>query len=248
MAKSLAFSGQSPRLPHLVRGGGQAGELRDTRSDVDSAFELLESRDTTLGYPEIDWLDGGAPAAAGGAAVIKGRKLLQAQTFAAVTIGASLEIIACTPGIAGNAYTVVVVDVTGGGLVVSMTANALEIDLGGATPDEDDIATALNNAGADNYQILRANSGGGAAFGVAAVASLVGGVGEGWECLVSGVVSPITHDVGAAVSAANLTETETSVTIPNLTSEVDARAAADLAQITIKSNNVMTQAMTVVLA
>lgn len=247
MANSLAFSGQSPRLPHLLRGGGQSGELRDTRGDVDAAFELLESRDTTLVYPEIDWLDGGAPAAAGGAAVIKGRGLLQGQTFAAITIGASLELIACTPGLVGNDYTVTVVSTTGG-LAITMVTGALKIDLGGATPDEDTIATALNNAGAANYQLIRANSGGGAAFGVVAATPLVGGLGEGWECLVSGIVCPITHDVGAATSAANLTETATSVTVPNLTAAGDARAAADLAQITIRSNNVMTQAMTIVLA
>ena len=229
---SKAMASQGPAKPHLTTGkGGVAGEVDDLRKDVDAGFETLESR---TGYPDIHWVDGGL-VAAGGDHVIKGAGLLAGQTFASVTLGASLEIIMRVPGAAGNDESVEVVDSGGvGGLAVSYAAHKLTIDLDGAAPDEDTIATAINNAGVASP--LRANSGGGAAFGTVAETSLTGGAGDGWECKVTGEDAPIKFDTGAATSSANLTETEATVTVPNLTGLGDARAAGDVATLEVVSD------------
>jgi len=234
---SKAFSGQHPQRPHLLRGGGTGKEIRDTRADVDTALELLEGRDPVLEYPELDAIDGAGPAAAGGDMAMVGRFLLQGQTFASVTLGASLEIIACRPGEAGNDYSVEVIDSGGvGGLAVSYAASKLTIDLDGAAPDEDTIATAINNAGVGSYQLIRANSGGGAAFGTVAEQNLAGGAGDGWSCTVGGKDAPILHDVGAATSAANLTETAVTVTVPALAPLI----ATDKAKVYVETDNIRT--------
>jgi len=228
---SKAMESQGAAKPHLTTGkGGVAGEVDDLRKDVDAGFETLESRS---GYPDIHWVDGGL-VAVGGDHVIKGAGLLAGQTFASVTLGASLEIIMRVPGAAGNDESVEVVDSGGGGLAVSYAANKLSIDLGGAAPNEDTIATAVNSAlvGAP----VRANSGGGEAFGTVAETSLTGGAGDGWECKVTGEDAPIKFDTGAATSSANLTETEATVTVPDLTGLGDARAAGDVATLEVVSD------------
>lgn len=213
--RSKAFGGKSPRKSHLVRpSGGMGAEIYDVRKDVEEAFTSAEGRPAADEYPELDYIDGAGPAAAGGDMVLVGRKLLAGQDFASVTLGASLEIIMREPGEAGNDESVEVVDSAGGGLAVTYAANKLSIDLGGATPDEDTIATAVNSAlvGAP----MRANSGGGAAFGTVAETSLSGGAGEGWSCTVGGFDAPIKFDTGGATSNANLTETQATVTVPAL--------------------------------
>jgi len=247
---SKAFGGETARRPHLAHDGkgGLPGEVGDLRSDVEVAFRKNEGRTAADEYPELEWVSGGAPAAAGGDATLRGQYLLQGQAFASLTLGASLDIIACVPGLAGNDYSVEVVDTGGGGLTIAMPASKLTIDLGGATPNEDTIATALNNAAAANYQTLRADSGGGAAFGTVTEANLTGGTGEGWSCVVAGVAAPIKHDTGAATSNANLSETSAIVTIPNLTAGGDPRAVGDPSAITVATDGVRTQTVAVVLA
>lgn len=215
MSKSMGDQG--PRIAHLVHKGkgGLAGEIADLRSDTDKAMELLEARDASLDFPELDYIDGAGPAAAGGDMVLVGRKLLNGQTFASLTLGVSLDIIMREPGEAGNEVLVEVIDSGGvGGLAVSWAAGKLTIDLDGATPDEDTIATAVNDAGVGAP--VRANSGGGAAFGTVAAANLAGGTGLGWSCTVGGFDAPLKFDTGAATSSANLTETQATVTVPAL--------------------------------
>jgi hypothetical protein len=232
---SKAFSGQHPARPHLIKNKrGVAGEVWDTRTDVDSALEILESRDAALEYPELDYIDGAGPAAAGADMAMVGRFLLQGQTFASLSLGASLDIIMRVPGEAGNLESVEVVDVTGAGLVVSYAANKLTIDLGAATPDEDTIATAVNAALVASP--MRANSGGGAAFGVVAEANLAGGAGKGWSCTVGGFDAPIKFNVGAAVSSANLDETDVIVTVPALAPIV----ATDKAKVYVTTDEIRT--------
>lgn len=228
---SKAMAQQGPAKPHLTTGkGGVAGEVDDLRGDVDSALEAFESRSD---YPEVDYIDGAGPVALGGDMVMVGRRLLQDQTFASVTLGASLDIIARVPGKAGNDYSVEVIDSGGvGGLAVSWAANKLTIDLDGATPDEDTIATAVNDAGVGSP--LRANSGGGVAFGTVAETSLTGGAGDGWSCTVGGFDAPIKFDTGAATSSANLTETQVTVTVPALAPIV----ATDKAHVSVTSDGI----------
>jgi hypothetical protein len=233
---STCFGDQVPKISHLVHQGkgGLAGEIADLRKDADAAFIAFEGRDATLLYPELDYVDGVGPSAAGADMVLVGRTLLQSQTFASVTLGASLDIVVREPGVAGNLESVEVVDSGGGGLAVTYAARRLEIDLGGAVPDEDTIATAVNNAAVGSP--MRANSGGGAAFGLAAEVPLAGGVGAGWSCTVGGFAAPIKFDTGAAVSSVNLSETQVIVTVPALAPII----ATDKAKIYVTTDSVRT--------
>jgi len=253
---SLAFSGQHPQRPHLLRGGGTGREIKDTRNDVDNALELLEARDATLEYPELDWIDGGFIAAAGGDIILKGRFLLQGQEFASLTLWAGTSevvITAMKPGEGGNDFTIEVVGGgTAGSETVIKTGNAFVITIEVGVSTANQIATAINadlNAGVrdgDGY-IMAVSGGAGAVNAVAAATNLAGGVGDGWECLVSGVEclpANTTGDTGVAAIA----EGVCTVTVPDLTAETDARAVGDTAAISIKTGNVRTQSLSGLLA
>jgi len=195
-------------------------------------------------WPEIDGFDGGAILAAGGDVVIVGRHLLQGQTFAHLVLGASLDIIACRPGDAGNLIEVEVIDSGLGGLTLAFAGGVLTIDQGGSGSNENTVAMAVNNAASPAYQVLRANSGGGGAVPVTAQAPLAGGAGDGWECIVGGVDAPVLHDVGAAVSNANLAEGGATVTVPALAPWV----ATDIVTTAIRTDGIMSQPISCELA
>ena len=202
-----------------------------------------DARDTALQLPAIGFLDNavavGITAAGGVDIPVNGRYLLQGQTFASVTIGATLDIIACIPGTSGNDYSVEIIDSDIGGLVLAWAANTLTIDVGGAASTEDQIATAINTvASSPVATIIRANSGGGAAPGVTAVVPLTGGTGRGFSASINGVNIPILHDNGAATSVANLTEVLCTLNPPDLTGVVPAMAAHDDVCLLIVSNGI----------
>jgi hypothetical protein len=248
---SKAFSGEHPQRPHLLRGGGMGKEVKDTRDDVDNALELLEARDATLEYPELDWIDGGFVAAAGGDIVIKGRYLLQGQSFAELTIGtgtAELVFTALKPGEGGNDITVEIEDGgTAGSEVVTKTGNAFVITAEVGTSTADQIATAVNANAADSDGYIRCNGGGAGTPAVTAATALTGGVGDGWECRISGVECLPANTTGTNGAAA-IAEGVCTVTVPDLTAETDARAVGDSAAVHIKTNNVRTQAISGLLA
>jgi len=191
------------------------------------------------GAPELDLYDNGGTAtltAAGQATVFRGRNLTQGQAFSHLVLGASLDIIAEVPGVAGNAIQVEVVDTGGAGpSTVAYAAGVLTIDLVGLTPNEDAIA-ALINAGASAWTgILRANSGGGPAFGVVAATNLAGGSGSGFTVTAAGEACALTGEAGGlATSTASLTDTALAMTTPNLTA--GGAAAGDVAKIAIVSD------------
>lgn len=249
MTISKSFGGEAPRRPHLVTNGkgGVAGEVGDLRSDIEDGFSVLEGRSGT--FPELQWVDGGHPAAAGGDMVIKGANLVQGQAFASLTLftGTSeLIFTALKPGTAGNDYTIEIQDT--GSVSVTLTGNALVITIDLGTSSADVIATAVNADGADTDGIITCNGGGaGVAQAVTAATAMTGGTGEGWTCWVSGVECLPANTTGANGGAA-LTETACTVTVPDLTAETDARAVGDLAAITISSDAVRTQSVTAVLA
>ena len=250
---SKAFSGQSPKKPHLIHAGkgGVPGEVWDTRKDVDSAFELLESRDATLEYPELDWMDGGFAAAAGGDLILKGRYLVQGQEFATLTIGtgtAELVITALKPGEGGNDFTIEIEDGgTAGSEVVTKTGNAFVITAEVGTSTADQIAVAINADGADSDGYIWCDGGGAGTPAVTAATNLAGGVGDGWACYISGVECLPANTTGANGGAA-LTEDSCTVTVPDLTAETPARAATDPAAAYIVSNNIATQSLSGLLA
>jgi hypothetical protein len=236
---SRTFRDLNPRRPHRA---SLLSEVGDLRKDIQIAFERLEQE--SVDYPLIEWLDGTAIPAAGGDVVIRGSHLLQGQTFAHIHANTGLEIYACIPGEGGNDYSVAIVQGSGA-LAVAMTAKKLTITLaaapGGSTRNA--VATALNDAAADNYQILRANvtAGGGSLVTVLAETHLTGGDGDGWECYVSGELAPIMHTVGGATTTANnVAEGVATVTVPNLTGVSPARAAADRVRVHAISDGVYT--------
>lgn len=241
---SKAFSGQHPQRPHILRGGGTGREIQDTRNDVDNALELLEARDVALEYPELDWIDGGFVAAAGGDIVLEGRFLLQGQEFAALTLfltTSELIFTALKPGAEGNDFTIEIQDT--GSLTVTKTGSAIVITIDLGTTTADAIATAVNANGADTDGYLRCNGGGvGVAQAVTAATNLAGGVGDGWECMVSGVECLPANTTGANGAAA-IAEGECTVTVPDLTAESPARAAGDTAAVSVMTDNIHTQAL-----
>ncbi len=244
------------RLSHLVTGkGGVAGEVDDLRGDVEVGFTANEDR---TDYPELDWLDitGGALLAAGGDIVLEGRNILQGQTFATLTLWATTSAVVITamkPGVDGNDFTITVTGTgTAGAETVIKTANAFVIDIDATTSTADQIATAINanlSAGVndgDGY-IMAVSGGSGTANAVAAVANLAGGAGVGFECLVSGVEALPANTTGAT-GVALVDDDGCTVTVPALTAESPARAAADIVGITIKTDGVKTQQLSGVLA
>jgi len=237
----LRLTGTASNLAAALNGGIGAWDA------TDYSTRRLQAR---VDAPELDAYDNGGTAtltAAGQDAVFLGRGLLHGQTFAAITLGASLDIIAEEPGAPSNVIQVEVVDTGGAGpSTVAYAAGVLTIDLVGLTPNEDAIA-ALVNAGASAWTgILRANSGGGPAFGVVAAANLTGGVGEGFAVTAGGAVcTPTGESGGLAMSTASITDTSATVAVPNLTATL---AAGDVVNVSVLSDGVSSQSMSLVLA
>lgn len=237
---SKAFSGQHPGKPHLLRGTGLSGEVRDTRLDVDAALQILEGRDVVLQYPELDYIDGAGPAAAGGDMVLKGRYLVQGQSFATLTLWtgtSSVVITALKPGDPANDFTVQVTGTgTAGSETVTKTGDAFVVDIEPGASTANQIATAINANAADSDGYLRAASGGvGFTNAIAAAAHLAGGVGEGWECRVGGFAALPANTPGTAGAAA-LTETSCTVTVPALAPIV----ATDKAKVYVTTDDIRT--------
>lgn len=248
---SKTFGPETARRPHLVTPGkgGVAGEVADLRMDVETAIEKLELR---TGQPELDWLDitGGALLAAGGDIVLEGRNLLQGQTFATLTLGTGTSEIVITahkPGLAGNDFTVEVT-ASGGGETAVLTGSALVLDVDDGTSTADAIVTLINAAAATCDGYLRAVSGGvGTVHPVAAAANLAGGNGDGLTVLVSGVEA-LPANNGTTSSVTSVDDGTITCTVPALTGETPARAAADIVGIIIESDGLRTQQLSGVLA
>jgi hypothetical protein len=247
MTESRAFGPERARRPHLSKLTTEVGDLR---RDVERAFTRSEAKD---GYPDLQWVDGGAPAALGGDMIVKGAGMLQGQSFAELDIDSTygLIITAMKPGLAGNDFTVEIV--SGAATDVTLTGNALVLTFNDGTDDDDAVATAINAAAADTDGILRAVSSGTqnaaawTAAGAMAATALSGGLGEGFECFVSGVEC-LPANNGTTSSVAVVAEDEITVTVPDLTAETDARAAGDLAALVVNSDGVVSNTMTAVLA
>lgn len=242
MAKeSKAFGSQRAAKAHLVRGGGGlSGEIADLRADVEEGFQNLEDR---AGFPELDYIDGTGPSAAGADLALVGRNLLQGQSFDELVLwaGTSMVTITClTPG--KSPFTIEVTDgATAGSEVVTKTDDAfvIQIEVGVSTADQ--IATAINADGADSDGYLRAASGGaGTTNAVAAATAMAGGVGDfdGNVVRVGGNVCLPANTPGTAGAAA-WTDTGVAVTVPALAPIV----ATDWVQITLSSDGTRADAL-----
>jgi len=233
---SRAFGDQGPNRPHLVTDGkrGVAGEVGDLRSDVELAFARSDQR---TDFPLLSRVVGGRsidPAGLPATKNIVGTDLLQGQTKASLTFGAStaqLDFEANRPGTPGNAISVAIVDSTGGGLAVTESGGAIEIDLGGATSDADAIKTAMD-AVAAVARLIQVTSGGAGVPAVTALALLTGGLGEGVVIYVNGEAQQIR---GAM----------TDVLIPLEITVLTSAADEDTVSLQLKSDDVYSEPMSV---
>lgn len=229
MAKeSKAFGSSRAKKAHLVRaGGGLKGEVADLRADVEEGFQNLEER---AGFPEVYYVDGAGPSAAGADMVLKGANLLQGQTFdeLALWAGTSMVTITCLkPG--DSPFTIEITDgATAGSEVVTKTDNAFVIQIQAGVSTADQIATAINADGADSDGYLRAASGGaGTTNAVAAAASMAGGAGEFAENKITvGGVECLPANTPGTAGAAAWTDDTITVTVPALTPIVATDQAA----------------------
>lgn len=242
MAKeSKAFGSQRAAKAHLVRGGGGlAGEIGDLRKDVEEGFQNLEER---AGFPELYYIDGAGPSAAGADMVLKGANFLQGQSFdeLALWAGTSMVTITCLkPG--DSPFTIQITDGATAGLeVVTKTDNAFVIQIEAGVSTAEQIATAINADGADSDGYLRAAAGGsGAVNAIAAAAAMAGGVGTFAENVVKvgGVECLPANTPGTAGAAAWADDTIT-VTVPALAPIV----ATDQANVTVMSDGTRADAL-----
>lgn len=234
-------------------GGASEGDKFRSKYDtfvaaVQSDFGTVQGRS---GHPELDWLDGGAPAASGGDMVLRGRNLLQGKTFDTITVtqgAASFTVTALKPGVSG--LSVIIGTPAGGGAAVSVSGSVITITPAAAGSTDDAMATAVNANGADTDGLVRATSAGGGSFNAAqGERVLAGGTGDytGTKVLISGTEALPANQTGATTTA-KWSDTAITVTVPDLTALSPARAAADLANIVVESDGVYSQALTAVLA
>lgn len=216
---------------------GSQGSVEALATDLATGFLREQAK---ANYPRVDWLDGGAPAAAGGDLEINGQDLLQEQTFDTINLdeatgGGELDLYALTPGDSGFIVQVVV----GAALDINFDINTklLVITLPAVGDSDDDIATAINADASDCNGYIRATSGGaGNITEDVAQTAMAGGTGT-WAnnvVEVAGVACLPANETGAT-STAKWSETQITVTVPNLTGETDARAVGDIAALDVKS-------------
>lgn len=218
---SRAMRDQAAAIPHLSK-----GEIKDLRYDVDQAFSALETR------PTLTRITGGSTGVSiSGLPVAKplvGVGLMAGQTAATLVIGtgtAQLDFDANRPGADGNDISVEIIDSESGGLAVTQTDGAIEIDLGGATSDADDIKAAADLV-LDVLDLVTTTSGGAGVPVVTAAENLAGGVGVGgFSVKVNGLeqrlTAPVTDvlvplSIYVLTGAANLDEGRVVVTTDSL--------------------------------
>jgi len=236
MSTSKSFAAARPLKPHLMQEtGGLAAEVNDVRKDVDAAFGIMEGR---TGFPVARAIDGGAPAAAGGAMVVLGTNLLQGCLLDHAHLlqaAIDVEIKANKPGVSG--YTFVMT--TGGGgsssAVFTPSTGVLAIALKTGGDTAANVAAAINTAGAG---YLFATVVGGGSYTLAVTSTpLAGGTGvmAGFKVLVAGQ---------EALPSIPWTDTSVTVTVPALTGLV----ATDIALIQMMAGGVQALSLAAALA
>jgi hypothetical protein len=239
---SVAFSGERPQKPHLLRGtGGLQAEVQDVRNDVEAGFQSIEE---FAGMPELDYVDGTMPAAAGGDFVLAGRALLQGQTFDTLTLWLTTSevVITClTPG--DSEFTIqITTGATAGSEVVTKTVNAWVIQIEAGVSTANQIATAINADAADSDGYLWAVSGGaGDVNAIAAVTPMTGGAGDFADNFVmcAGKACLPANTTGATGVAA-WSATEITATAPALTPAAASDAASVSATVWGKKSSTVT--------
>ena len=244
--ESRAYGKETILNKHVWHDAGMGKSFRDAYEDVDRGFRNAEGR---VDYPELDALDGAQPGAAAATdVVLKGRNLLQGQTFDAHTNGTGTSEIVLTALKPGKTEYTVTYENTGS-ITVTLTGTVLAITFNAGVSTANAIATAVNADGADTEGIIRAVAGGGGGGGtgttvpeIATAEAFAGGVGKGWECRVAGVEALPANETGDDAGA-KITDTQATVTVPALGAAASL-AATDLATAVVKSGEVHTQQLT----
>lgn len=233
--ESRAFSAQRAKKAHLLRGsGGIQAEVADLRDDVEVGFQVAESK---TGHPILDALDPGTLLAAGQATfVIKGRNLLQGQTFDTLTSGLTTAAVTVTmlkPGVSGVSL---VIEQGVGALAAAFADDVLTVTLavGGSTATQ--VAAAIN-AEATCIGIIHAvaEAGGGGTVLVADETMLAGGAGyyAGNTVTING------QSCNPAQAASMWTDTSITVLVPALTG----RVAGDIVGVSVSSDGVVSNTL-----
>jgi hypothetical protein len=233
--ESVAFGSQRALKAHLLRGtGGLSAEIADLRRDVEEGFQNAESK---VGFPVLDALDPGTLLAAGQATfVIKGRNLLQGQTFDTLTSGsanAAVTVTALKPGVSGLSLAIV----QGvGALAVALADGVLTVTLAAANSTATQVAAAIN-AEATCIGVVHAVAGGTGASNVvvAAETPLAGGAGY----YAGNVVTINGQSCNPVQAASQWTDTSITVLVPALTG----RIASDVVGVTVMSNGVQSNTL-----
>jgi hypothetical protein len=245
MAKeSRAFGTQRAAKTHLISTGGLSGEIGDLRNDVEEGFQNLEER---AGYPELDYLQGGAVGTAGADRAFVGRTLLQSQTFDAITLSegtAVLELEPVKPGDSGVEVEMVV----GGSAAVAYDHNTkvltLTVVTGGTTANA--VATLVNADGAATDGYIKASATSGGSFTAAQdKAPMVGGVGDydGNKIMVAGTECLPSNSAGISAPR-RWQDSKVYVTIPSLSGV----SSGDVAQATLASDGKRADALSFVVS
>ena len=233
--ESVAFGSQRAQKAHLLRGtGGLSAEIADLRNDVEEGFQNSESKS---GFPVLDALDPGTLLAAGQATfVIKGRNLLQGQTFDTITSGlanAAVAVTALKPGVSGLSLAIV----QGvGALAAELDGDVLTVTLAAANSTATEVAAAIN-AEATCIGVVHAVAGGTGADDVvvAAETALAGGAGY----YAGNVVTINGQSCNPVQAASQWTNTSITVLVPALTG----RIASDVVGVTVMSNGVLSNTL-----
>jgi|GEM_PF-5063803 len=226
------------------------GDITTAQGDITTLEGRADALEQRSGLPEVTWIDGGAPAAAGGDMVLKGTDLLQSQTFDSVNItegAADLLVEMLKPGDSG--FTVEVV-AGAGALDIDLTGTKLTITLAAGGSTVNAIATAINANAADTDGYIRANEDASGSLTLdVAEQDFTGGTGTyaGNVVSVSGQECLPANETGATTTA-KWSDTGITVTVPDLTALGDARAAGDIAAVSVSSDQMVSRALAVALA
>lgn len=225
------------------------GEVAAATAAISAMDQAYKSADSAIqkrtSWPELDYIDGGAFAAAGGDVKFVGRNFLGSKTFDALTIGtgtAELVFTMLKPG--DSEYTLEVVDA--GSLSVALAVKKVTVNIGAGVTTADEVATEFNKLGGTMKGVMRCVSGGVGTPAAAVEAPLIGGTGNYGEEAVEagGVDCPPAHATGTS-PAATWSDTIVTATVPDLTGS--GLAASDIAASKVKAGNKFTQQLSVVL-
>jgi hypothetical protein len=188
--------------------------------------------------------------AAGGDIKLIGRSLLQSQTFDDIVLTegggpytASLQIAMLKPGVSGYSVEVLTAGGTGVSLAVTLVGKKLTIQLATGGSTDADIATEINKNGGVCDGLMRANTPSLGPITTARDVPLTGGVGD-WDnnIVMVGGLEALPSNQPGTITTAKWTNTEIDVTT------LAVGAATDVVTTTIRSNAVLSQSLSAVLA